>query len=54
MPELTKAVGLSKATIYRLMKADRFPKPVLMTDYRVGWKANDVKAWVEARPQSQT
>jgi len=53
MPELTKAVGLSKATIYRLMKANQFPKPVWITNDRVAWKANDVKAWVEARPQAQ-
>ena len=53
MPELTRAVGLSKATIYRLIKAGRFPKPVWITDDRVGWKVNDVKIWVAERPQTQ-
>lgn len=50
MPELEKAVGLSKTTIYRLMRAGAFPRPIELTPDRVGWRAEDVKAWVDARP----
>ncbi len=43
--------GLSKATIYRLIKKGDFPPP-----YKVGarasrWPERVVREWIEARPQ---
>lgn len=50
LPELMKAVGLGKTTIYRKMKAGTFPKPVQLTEDRVGWRSSDVRAWLDSRP----
>lgn len=50
LPDLMKAVGLGKTTIYRKMKEGTFPKPVLITEDRVGWRACDVRAWLNSRP----
>lgn len=45
---VTSATSLSKATIYRLMKAGRFPKAVRLTagGRRVAWKCDEVYDWI--------
>lgn len=50
MPDLVKAVGLSKTTIYRMMRAGKFPRPIALSEDMVGWRPDEVKAWVDARP----
>ncbi|QDQ89158.1 AlpA family phage regulatory protein [Alcaligenaceae bacterium SJ-26] len=52
MPELKRAVGLSKTTIYQMMKNGDFPAPIQMTGKTVAWRASDVAAWVASRPIS--
>lgn len=39
--------GISKATVYRLMKTDDFPRAFRLTPSgrRVGWRASEVDAW---------
>lgn len=41
--------AVSKATVYRLMKAGRFPKSISLVPggRRVGWRASDVRKWAE-------
>src|SRR5262249_40687011 len=48
---VTTRTGLSRTTIWRLVKAKKFPKPVPMTDdgYAVGWVESEVEAWMQAR-----
>jgi prophage regulatory protein len=41
--------GLSRATIYRLMLKDEFPKPVQLSPGCVAWRQADVAAWAESR-----
>src|SRR5262245_42660999 len=43
--------GLSRTTIWRLIKAKKFPRPVPITDsgYAVGWVESEVEAWMQAR-----
>jgi prophage regulatory protein len=38
---------ISKATVYRLMKTDDFPRAFRLTPSgrRVGWRASEVDAW---------
>jgi len=40
---------ISKASVYRLMKAGRFPQaiPLMPNGRRVGWRASEVMAWAE-------
>lgn len=41
--------GLSRSTIYDLMRDGHFPKPVSLGSQAVGWVESEVGAWVEAR-----
>lgn len=44
-PDLQQRTGLSRATVYRKIKAKTFPAPIRLTDYAVGWREVDVEAW---------
>lgn len=46
LKELTKMVGLSKATIYRKMKAGTFPASVALSDRATGWRAEEIEQWL--------
>lgn len=52
--EVETAVGLSKVTIYRRIKAGTFPKPIPYGPGAVRWRESDVHAWqqkmIEAAP----
>ncbi len=49
MPEVCWLTGLSKATIYRMMKEGRFPKQYRLSDRAVGWKKSAISVWNENR-----
>lgn len=49
MPALTRHVGLSKATIYRLLRHRRFPKPIRLGERAVGWRLEDIDEWIDGR-----
>ena len=49
-PEVEKLTGLSRASIYRLMRSGRFPASVKVSDTAVRWRASDIAAWIESRP----
>jgi len=46
LKELTELVGLSKATIYRKMKAGTFPASIALSDRATGWRAQDIERWL--------
>lgn len=50
LPSVSTRVGLSRATIYRLLKAGAFPAPVRIGARSVAWRASDIDAWVNSRP----
>jgi len=41
--------GLSRSTIYQMMKEGRFPKPVRIGGRAVAWPETEVDAWIDAR-----
>jgi prophage regulatory protein len=43
-----KLSGLSRATIYRLMKIGKFPRPFSVGTGSVRWKQSDVIAWQQS------
>ncbi len=51
-PDVEARVGLSRATIYAKMANGSFPKPVRLSERAVGWKAEDIDAWLAARPMA--
>ena len=49
LPEVSHATGLSRSTIYRLMRSGTFPQSVALTARTVGWRIDEVEAWILAR-----
>jgi prophage regulatory protein len=42
--------GLSRPTIWRLVREGRFPRPVQLSSAQaVGWLASEVETWIQAR-----
>jgi len=46
---VTNRTGLSKSTIYALMKTGAFPLPVHLGRRLVRWVATEIDAWILAR-----
>lgn len=49
LKQLEIRTGLSKATLYKLIKAGEFPAQKQLGLRSVGWLENDVNAWIESR-----
>lgn len=41
--------GITRSTLWRWVKAGRFPKPVQLGPQAVGWLEHEIDAWLEAR-----
>jgi prophage regulatory protein len=50
---VSEAVSLSEAQIKLLVRQDKFPKPRMLSERRVGWLTREVKEWAESRPVSE-
>jgi len=46
--------GLSRATIYRLIKSGKFPRPLSLGTGSVRWRQSDVIAWQQSLSPSQS
>ena len=51
LPDVEGATGCKKSTIYELMKAGRFPKPVRLSARHVAWPESAVLQCVQDRIQ---
>jgi prophage regulatory protein len=47
--QVQNTVGLSRATIYQMMREGRFPKPVKISARAVGWIEHDIQEWLMKR-----
>ncbi|MCH7498527.1 MAG: AlpA family phage regulatory protein [Nitrospinae bacterium] len=45
------AVGLSRVTIWRLEREEKFPARVQVSPSRVGWHGHEIKKWINTRPR---
>jgi prophage regulatory protein len=41
--------GLSRSTIWRMVRDGRFPKPLALTGRNTGWLASDIAKWQQER-----
>jgi prophage regulatory protein len=48
-PEVEACTGLPKSSIYALMAAGEFPKPVPLRGSAVGWLQSEIERWQEKR-----
>ncbi|MCX7099627.1 MAG: AlpA family phage regulatory protein [Methylococcales bacterium] len=46
---LAPRLGISKSTIWRLVREGKFPKPIKLSDKVTVWKADAVLAWLESK-----
>ena len=48
--EVLARVGLSQATIYRLIGRGMFPCPVRISTRATGWRSDEIEEWLASRP----
>lgn len=49
MKQLTKLVGLSQPTIFRLRQRGDFPKPIELSPGAKGYLLSDIESWLKHR-----
>ena len=49
LPEVLRITGLSRASIYRLVRSGTFPPSVKLTARTIGWYSTDIETWIAAR-----
>ncbi len=47
--ELLDVIPLDRSTIWRMARAGVFPKPIQLTESRIGWRWSAVKRWLDER-----
>ncbi|SHH95945.1 helix-turn-helix transcriptional regulator [Ferrimonas marina] len=47
LPKVITKTGLSRATIYALVKAGQFPKQIKLGSRSVGWVESEIDSWLE-------
>ena len=52
IPDVVKHVGLCKASIYNLISDNNFPKPKQLSKRAVAWHSEDIKDWINSRPEA--
>ena len=50
--EVESVVKLSRASIYNLMRKDKFPLPLKVGPQAVRWKQSEIIQWLEACPRA--
>ena len=51
-PEVERMVGLSRSSIYAMMAAGAFPRPILIGKRAVRWQAATIVAWINERAEN--
>lgn len=49
LPDLIENIRLKRSTIYKAIKDGTFPAPISLGARAVGWRVEDVDAWLESR-----
>lgn len=47
------ATGLSRSSLYAMMGAGEFPRPIRVGKRAVAWSQSSIEAWLAERPTSQ-
>lgn len=49
LPQTKQRTGLSRSTLYSLIKEGKFPAPIQLGARAVGWLESDVSEFIESR-----
>jgi predicted DNA-binding transcriptional regulator AlpA len=52
--EAARLLGISKRTFHNLRHADGFPKPLVLSERIVRWRAKDIEAFIAALRPSES
>jgi len=52
MRDLVKMVPVSKAHIWRLVQAGKFPRPIKLSEKCTAWKVADIEDWLKAKEEA--
>jgi prophage regulatory protein len=47
--EVCEITGLKPSTIYKLIRANDFPKSILLTARSTGWPSTAIEDWIDSR-----
>ena len=50
--EVESMTGLSRTSIYRLMRLGRFPEPLRVGPKAVRWNEEELVSWLASRPKA--
>jgi len=53
-PQVKALVGLSRTTVWRLVRAGAFPAPVKLSGNAIAWRASAVSDWIASRTPTRT
>lgn len=48
-PGVSERTGLGKSTIDQMVRRGQFPPPIRLTGHAIGWRVEDVDAWLRER-----
>jgi len=49
LTEVKRLTGLGRSSIYQMMKEGIFPRAVSLGPRAIGWRAGEIKIWLESR-----
>ncbi|MGC0155592.1 helix-turn-helix transcriptional regulator [Chromobacterium vaccinii] len=49
LPDVMKVTGLSRSSLYALIKQGQFPRQIQLGPRTVAWLSSDVDSWLEER-----
>ena len=47
LPDVCKRTGLSRSTVYKLIKAGTFPRQIKLTEHSSAWIASEIQEWAD-------
>lgn len=50
--EVTKTIGLGRATLYKMLEAGEFPRPIKLGARSIGFKSEEVQDWIDSRERA--
>jgi len=53
-PTVIRVTGLSRTTLWRLERQGEFPARIRLGPNSIGWRAEDIARWIDARPRGMT
>ncbi len=53
MQQVLDRIPLSKATIYRRIKAGTFPQPIRLSAHRIAFAEQEINAWIERHAEAR-